>query len=52
MAIAAAEAARANPPPAPRTLQLFPADKASASSKMQRTLQLFEDKIQDDDEEM
>ncbi|RLN22738.1 uncharacterized protein C2845_PM07G07440 [Panicum miliaceum] len=51
MAMAAAEAARASPP-APRTLQLLPADEGSASPKMHRTLKLFEDKIPDDDEEM
>ncbi|CAO2207947.1 unnamed protein product [Urochloa humidicola] len=54
MAMAAAEAARASPPAAPRTLQLFPArnGKARASPKIPRTLQLFEDKIPDGDEEM
>ncbi|CAL4964042.1 unnamed protein product [Urochloa decumbens] len=59
MAMAAAEAARASPPRAPRTLQLFPARngkararaRARASPKMPRTLQLFEDKIPDADEE-
>ncbi|CAO2184859.1 unnamed protein product [Urochloa humidicola] len=56
MAMAAAEAARVSPSQAPRTLQLFPVRngkvRSRASPKMPRTMQLFEDKIPDDDDEM